>query len=386
MPGLDGIGVLRALRRPASAAPSPSSSSPRSRPPTAPAPSTRSPRARSTSSPSPAPGESLERFIAELADKVARRRGLGAPPDRAPAGRAGRARRAAPPRPRRRAARAGPPRPGRRGRGAKPLVVIASLDRRPARRSRELVPQLPAPLGAGTVIVQHMPAGFTDLARRAPGPRLAAPRRRGRRAARRSRPTRPLLAPGGPHLRLDADAPRRALRRRSRSAACARAPTSRSTTPRRLYGRRLLLVVLTGMGNDGARGRRGGQRRRRPRPRRGRVDLHRLRHAARGGRGRPRRRGPRRSTTCPPRSSARLGRDASHAARSPHDPRSRRLRRLLRGDPRASAAIDLLQYKRGQMERRIRTFARRRGTPDLPKYARRAAPRPRRARRASSTA
>jgi chemotaxis protein methyltransferase CheR len=32
--------------------------------------------------------------------------------------------------------------------------------------------------------------------------------------------------------------------------------------------------------------------------------------------------------------------------------------------------IDLLQYKRGQMERRIRAFAQRRGTPELPDYLR----------------
>jgi chemotaxis protein methyltransferase CheR len=31
--------------------------------------------------------------------------------------------------------------------------------------------------------------------------------------------------------------------------------------------------------------------------------------------------------------------------------------------------VDLLQYKRGQMERRVRTFAQRRGTPDLTAYA-----------------
>ena len=35
---------------------------------------------------------------------------------------------------------------------------------------------------------------------------------------------------------------------------------------------------------------------------------------------------------------------------------------------RGLARIDLLQYKRGQMERRVRTFAERRGTPDLAAY------------------
>lgn len=35
---------------------------------------------------------------------------------------------------------------------------------------------------------------------------------------------------------------------------------------------------------------------------------------------------------------------------------------------RALTGIDLLQYKRGQMERRIRSFAQRRGVPELPDY------------------
>jgi chemotaxis protein methyltransferase CheR len=36
---------------------------------------------------------------------------------------------------------------------------------------------------------------------------------------------------------------------------------------------------------------------------------------------------------------------------------------------RRLCGVDLLQYKRGQMERRVRTFAQRRGTPDLTAYA-----------------
>jgi chemotaxis protein methyltransferase CheR len=38
---------------------------------------------------------------------------------------------------------------------------------------------------------------------------------------------------------------------------------------------------------------------------------------------------------------------------------------------RRLCAVDLLQYKRGQMERRVRTFAQRRGTPDLAAYGQR---------------
>ena len=35
---------------------------------------------------------------------------------------------------------------------------------------------------------------------------------------------------------------------------------------------------------------------------------------------------------------------------------------------RLLCGVDLMQYKRGQMERRVRTFAQRRGTPDLAAY------------------
>ena len=38
---------------------------------------------------------------------------------------------------------------------------------------------------------------------------------------------------------------------------------------------------------------------------------------------------------------------------------------------RRLCGVDLLQYKRAQMERRVRTFAQRRGTPDLAAYGQR---------------
>jgi two-component system chemotaxis response regulator CheB len=135
--------------------------------------------------------------------------------------------------------------------GAKPLVFIASSTGGPAALAR-LVPQLPAPLGAGTVIVQHMPAGFTaslaarldkasklDVAEARPGDVLA--------------PDRVLLGPGGLHLRLDSerraflsdDEPIGGLRPRADLAI---------EDAAKLFGRRLLLVVLTGMGNDGVAG------------------------------------------------------------------------------------------------------------------------------------
>jgi two-component system chemotaxis response regulator CheB len=116
-----------------------------------------------------------------------------------------------------------------------------------------LVPKLPAPLGLGTLIVQHMPAGFTgSLATRlnaasalnvieATGGETLDPRTA-------------LLAPGGSHLRL-ADDPR--------TAVLSDDPAIGGLRPRadlliqdaaRAYRDRLLLVVLTGMGNDGLAG------------------------------------------------------------------------------------------------------------------------------------
>jgi two-component system, chemotaxis family, protein-glutamate methylesterase/glutaminase len=134
--------------------------------------------------------------------------------------------------------------------GAK-LVVIATSTGGP-RALAALVPKLPVPLGVGTVIVQHMPAGFTgSLAARlnasselnvleaAGGEKLDA------RTA--------LLAPGGRHLRLTQDG----------RTMLTDEPAVGGLRPRadlliedaaRAYGERLLLVVLTGMGNDGLRG------------------------------------------------------------------------------------------------------------------------------------
>jgi two-component system chemotaxis response regulator CheB len=239
MPGMDGIGVLRELKRPG--APSipvivVSAFSP--------AHGARAVDALSEGAfdlvAKPGAGDALSAFVAELSDKVraaagSLRRRI-ARPAAAPA--------PAPPAP---AAR----RPAGASVGAKPLVFIASSTGGPAALAR-LVPQLPAPLGAGTVIVQHMPAGFTtSLATRldkasklnvveaTAGDTLA--------------PDKVLLGPGGLHLRLDAerraflseDAPIGGLRPRADLAISDAA---------KLFGRRLLLVVLTGMGNDGVVG------------------------------------------------------------------------------------------------------------------------------------
>jgi two-component system chemotaxis response regulator CheB len=244
MRGSDGIGVLRELRRPG--APSipvivVSAFSP--------AHGARAVDALAEGAfdlvAKPGAGDALSAFVAELADKV-----------RAAAGSLRRrlARPAAIVAPAETTAPAAPALPDRRARaavGARPLVVIASSTGGPAALAR-LVPQLPSPLGAGAVIVQHMPAGFTaSLAARLD--RASALTVAEAAAGDAPAPDRVLLAPGGLHLRLDAqrravlsdEDPIGGLRPRADLAIADAA---------RLFGRRLLLVVLTGMGNDGVEG------------------------------------------------------------------------------------------------------------------------------------
>src|SRR4051812_30080929 len=156
MPGMDGIGVLRELKRPgAPAIPVIVVSA------FSPAHGARAVDALSEGAfdlvAKPGAGDALSTFVAELSEKVraaagslrrrivARSGGVGGP-DPAPA---------SPPGP------AGPiSRAATAAVGAKPLVFIASSTGGPAALAR-LVPQLPERLGAGAVIVQHMPAGFT---------------------------------------------------------------------------------------------------------------------------------------------------------------------------------------------------------------------------------
>ena len=186
----------------------------------------------------PAFGEPLETFTSELGRKVGE------------AAHSGRTRRPAP----RRAHRAAPapdapPAPAVAG---KKLVVIACSTGGP-KALGELIPQLPSPLGAGTVIVQHMPPGFTASLADPPGRRLAARRARGRRR-RVARPdTWPCSPPAAPTC---GSAP-------TATPACPTTPPVGGLRPRadftiedaaKLYGPRMLLVVLTGMGRDGLEG------------------------------------------------------------------------------------------------------------------------------------
>jgi two-component system, chemotaxis family, protein-glutamate methylesterase/glutaminase len=143
------------------------------------------------------------------------------------------------------------PRVRRARAGVARALLIATSTGGP-RALAEVVPALPAPLGLGTMIVQHMPAGFTaSLAARLD--RTSPLNVREAQGGESLAPGVALIAPGGRHLRLNSsgqmaltdEAPLGGLRPRADlliEDAAAK------------WGDRLTLVVLTGMGNDGLRG------------------------------------------------------------------------------------------------------------------------------------
>jgi two-component system chemotaxis response regulator CheB len=138
----------------------------------------------------------------------------------------------------------------RPGRLAKPLVVVACSTGGP-RALATFVPMLPRPCGSGVVIVQHMPAGFTrSLAERLD----ASSALDVREAAEGDRigPTTALLAPGGKHLRIDGQV----VRLTTEAAIGGLRPRADLTIEdaARAWPERVVLIVLTGMGNDGLRG------------------------------------------------------------------------------------------------------------------------------------
>jgi two-component system chemotaxis response regulator CheB len=181
----------------------------------------------------PAVGEGLDGFAETLANKVRL------------AAESGAARRPAPQRP----IATTPQRPGR-SRTARAVVIATSTGG--PRALAALIPKLPSPLGSGTMIVQHMPPGFTgSLAARLD--RASKLRVTEARGGETLDPRTALLAPGGSHLRLGSDG----------RATLTDEPEIGGLRPRadltiadaaRVYRDRLLLVVLTGMGNDGLKG------------------------------------------------------------------------------------------------------------------------------------
>ena len=240
MPGLDGLGVLRALRA-GKAEPVPvvvvSAFSP--------AHGARAVDALAEGAmdlvAKPAMGESMADFTAELAQEGQRRR--RPPASSVPAAPRGRGH-VAP------AGRA-PPWPAPLRAATRKFVLIASSTGGP-KALGELIPKLPSPLGTGSMIVQHMPAGFTaSLATRLDGASKLTVREAV--GGESMDPRHMYLAPGGAHLRMGEDRKAPAVRRRPAGRpAPARGLTIADAA--KLYGNALLLVVLTGMGKDGLEG------------------------------------------------------------------------------------------------------------------------------------
>jgi two-component system chemotaxis response regulator CheB len=242
MPGLDGLGVLRALRA-GKAEPVPvvvvSAFSP--------AHGARAVDALAEGAidlvAKPGMGDSMADFTAELARKVNAAALAGKL-------RARRPHVLAPVTPRGPIARVTAP-------ATRKFVLIASSTGGP-KALGELIPKLPSPLGTGSLIVQHMPAGFTaSLAARLDGTSKLTVREA--EGGESMDPRHMYLAPGGAHLRmgedrkarLSDDAPLGGLRPRADYTIADAA---------KLYGNALLLVVLTGMGKDGLDGARAVKR------------------------------------------------------------------------------------------------------------------------------
>jgi two-component system chemotaxis response regulator CheB len=243
MPGMDGIGVLRALRKDAASVPVVVVSA------FSPAHGARAVDALAEGAfdlvAKPAIGESMEAFSAALREKVGATAGAAAARSAVPGG----------------TSETGAASPyGARLRSQAPsgtrvtkgrLILIASSTGGP-RALAELLPGLPSPLGAGGLIVQHMPEGFTkSLAERLDrASTLSVAEAAGGESLR---PDTLLIAPGGRHLRLGAD--RRTVLSDEDPVGALR-PRADLTIDDAVaaYGRNVVLVVLTGMGKDGMDG------------------------------------------------------------------------------------------------------------------------------------
>ncbi|MCE9576237.1 MAG: chemotaxis response regulator protein-glutamate methylesterase [Deltaproteobacteria bacterium] len=131
------------------------------------------------------------------------------------------------------------------------LCVIAVSTGGPAALSR-LVPALPGDIRFGVIIVQHMPAHFTAaLAERLDADSALTVREA--QAGDRPMPGLCLIAPGDRHVEFD-DRGLITLHDGPLVNGCRPAADVTMLSAARVYGRRTIGVVMTGMGKDGAAG------------------------------------------------------------------------------------------------------------------------------------
>lgn len=141
----------------------------------------------------------------------------------------------------------------RRERGAEVVVIGTSTGGPPALQA--LIPRLPQDLPTAVLVVQHMPVGFT----RSLAERLQARSSIPVREAKDGEPVRPgqvLIAPAGLHMKVRrrAEEIRVVLDEEPRSALHRPSVDVLMTSVAKVYGARVLGVVLTGMGCDGVEG------------------------------------------------------------------------------------------------------------------------------------
>jgi two-component system, chemotaxis family, protein-glutamate methylesterase/glutaminase len=135
--------------------------------------------------------------------------------------------------------------------GVPRLCVIAVSTGGPAALS-EVIPALPEDLRIAVVVVQHMPAAFTaPFAERLD----AASRVSVREAEAGDRPTagEVLIAPGNKHLEFETNGVV-TLSSGALVNGCRPAADVTMQSAAKVYGRRALAIVMTGMGKDGAAG------------------------------------------------------------------------------------------------------------------------------------
>jgi two-component system chemotaxis response regulator CheB len=139
-----------------------------------------------------------------------------------------------------------------RRRPGHPRTVLIACSTGGPRALAELLPLLPPSLGAGTIVVQHMPQGFTgSLAARLD--RASALNVREAQSGETLDSSSVLIAPGGQHLRLKPDGTTWLSDDDAIGGLRPRADLT-IVDAAKAFGKNLVLVVLTGMGKDGLDG------------------------------------------------------------------------------------------------------------------------------------